>query len=290
VCLIVCKSKLALQNGAYLGKWRTFLTVKIKGSVIAGAASRDRGSRDSETVVSIFELRRDTRARGSAAGLDVMPPGATSRGATATIRRPLRIAGGRAAVVAGVIPVRTPLMHVVAQIVKAVRIRRIHTYRFRPALPTQRVIGKQLGRLVSPWVQGVFSVRASSPLPFGFARQAITLGSCATEPLAVVHSFMPGYCDDRHLRVIEVWFIPARRRRTTRGGEKAGVLLVCDLVGSKLERIHPDAMRWFFIVAPRFATHPKPSPLNTHHHGFDGRAVGEIARYDLFIHTFTQTG
>jgi len=53
---------------------------------------------------------------------------------------------------------------------------------------------------------------------------------------------MPRYRDDRHLRVVEVWIVPARRLRITHRGKKAGVLNVRDLVSSKLEGIHPDAM------------------------------------------------
>jgi len=108
----------------------------------SNADSLDRGSRDSETVVGVFELRRNTRAGCRATGLDVMPPGATSRGATAAVGRSLRISCGRVTIVAGVIPIPTPFMHVVAQIVEAVAVWRIQTYRFRAPLPAQRVIGK----------------------------------------------------------------------------------------------------------------------------------------------------
>ena len=110
----------------------------------ARAASDDRGSRDSETIVGIFELWRNTRSRRGAGDLDLVPPGATSRGSAASVGRPLRISFGRVAVVAGVVPVETPFMHVVTQIVESVCVWRIQT-RLRPALPTPGVIGKPLG-------------------------------------------------------------------------------------------------------------------------------------------------
>ena len=80
---------------------------------------------------------------------------------------------------------------------------------------------------------------------------------------------MPRYRDDRHLRVVEVWIVPARRLRITHRVKKAGVLNVRDLVSSKLEGIDPDAMQGLFIISPDFATHPEPAPWDAHHHRFD---------------------
>jgi len=81
---------------------------------------------------------------------------------------------------------------------------------------------------------------------------------------------MPRYRDDRHLRVIEVWIVPATRLRITHCGKKAGILLVRDLVSSKLEGVHPDAMDRLFIIAPNFAAHPEPTLRDANHHWFAG--------------------
>src|SRR5215470_16493519 len=115
--------------------------------------SGDRGSRDSETVVGVFELWRNTRSRRSACNFDVVAPGATSRGPAASLGGPLRISVGRTAIVAGVVPVAAPFMHIVAQIVEPESAGRVQTDRLRTALPTPGVIGKQLGRLISPRVK-----------------------------------------------------------------------------------------------------------------------------------------
>jgi hypothetical protein len=80
--------------------------------------SSNKRSRNSETVVGVFELWRNTRTRRSAGNLYVVPPGATSRGSAASVGRPLRISFRRVTVVGGGVPVVTPLMHVVTQIVK----------------------------------------------------------------------------------------------------------------------------------------------------------------------------
>src|SRR5712691_5909759 len=146
----------------------------------ASAASGDRRSRDSETIVGVFERWRNTRARRSAADLDVVPPGATSRGTATSVGGPSRISFRRAVVVAGVVPVSTPFMYVVAQIVKAVSVWRIKTHRLRPALPTPSVIGNELGRRISPRVQRAFGAAVSGAFPFSLARQAIGLASRAT--------------------------------------------------------------------------------------------------------------
>src|SRR4029434_5202574 len=62
--------------------------------------SSNRGSRDSEAVVGVFEFCRNTRTRRSAGNLYVVPPGATSRGSAASVGRPLRVSFGRVTVVA----------------------------------------------------------------------------------------------------------------------------------------------------------------------------------------------
>jgi hypothetical protein len=81
---------------------------------------------------------------------------------------------------------------------------------------------------------------------------------------------MPGYCDDGHLRVIEVWIVPAKRLRITHCSKKVGVLIVRDLVRGKFEGIHPDAMPRLFIIASDFAAHPEPTRWDAHHHRFAG--------------------
>src|SRR5215469_7317923 len=81
---------------------------------------------------------------------------------------------------------------------------------------------------------------------------------------------MPRHRDDRHLRVIEVWIVPARRLRIIHCDEKAGIVLVGDLISSKVEGVHADAMQWLFIIAPDFAAHPKPTAWDAHHYWFPG--------------------
>jgi hypothetical protein len=85
---------------------------------------------------------------------------------------------------------------------------------------------------------------------------------------------MPRDRDDRHLWVIKVWIVRAKRPRIIHRGKKAGILLVRDLESSKLEGVHPDAMQRLFIIAPDFAAHPEPTAWDAHHHWFAGFDLG----------------
>src|SRR4029077_19489516 len=90
------------------GRRITSLRVRFSVAAVHGGRSRtltslrgartssNRGSRDSETVVGVFELWRNTRPRRSAGNLYVVPPGATSRGSADSVDTPLRGSFGRA--------------------------------------------------------------------------------------------------------------------------------------------------------------------------------------------------
>ena len=69
--------------------------------------------------------------------------------------------------------------------------------------------------------------------------------------------------------MIEIWIVPARRRRVPRRGKKMGPFRVRDLVRAKFEGVHPDVMDWLFIIAPCLAAHPEPALRDAHHHRFD---------------------
>src|SRR5215469_4716332 len=150
---------------------------RFSGSPLGRAA---RGSRDSETVVGVFERWWNTRPARGSADLDVVPPGTPSRGTATTVAGPTRISFRRPFVVAGVVPVRTPFMYVVAQIIKAVSVWRVQSHGLRSALPTSGVIRNRLGRRVSPRVQRAFRATPSGAFPLGFGRQAIGLARRTT--------------------------------------------------------------------------------------------------------------
>src|SRR5215469_200350 len=147
---------------------------------LRNAGGVDRGSRDPETVVAVFELRWNARSRRCSGNFNVVAPGATSRRSASGVEGPLRISFGRIPVVVRVVPVDTPFMNVFTQIVESVSIWRIQAHYLRPALPALSVIGKQFGRRVTPRVKRLFVAAESCTLPLGFGRQAIGTGSRAT--------------------------------------------------------------------------------------------------------------
>src|SRR5256886_14565056 len=86
-------------------------------------------------------------------------------------------------------------------------------------------------------------------------------------------SLVPRHRHHRHLRMMEVWITPARRRSTTRRRKKTPVLRVGHLVSRKLKTIHPYTMHRLLIIAPALATHPKPSLRDAHHFRLDDRTL-----------------
>ncbi len=202
-----------------------------------------------------------------------MPPRAAPRSPARSALRPRRIPFRRPPVVAIVVPVRAPFMHVVADVVKPVSIWRIQAHRLRPQLPPLAVIGNHLRSRISPGIQQTLRAAARRTLPFGFARQTIAFASDAAEPLAVIRRRIPRHRHHRHFRIIEVCLRPARRRGTIRRRKKARILRVRHLVSRQLKRIHPHSMHRLLIVPAALATHPKPTLRDAHHHRLDDPAL-----------------
>ncbi len=258
----------------------------------ARTVSGDRGSRDSETVVGVFELWRNTRSRGSASNLDVVSPGATSRGSATGVGRPLRISSfGRAGHSS---PRCTSRRTIRARCRPDCRARKRLADTHPPAQDHSSNAGcsREAAReaCLPLRVECTLGAAASRALPLGFARQAIGLGSGATQPLAKLHSLMPRYRDDGHLRLIEIWIVPAKRLRTPHCGKKAGVLLVRDLVSGKLRRYPPRRDAEAFS-----SSRPISQPIQNQPPGtrtITGslasiRAVREAAMHGLSIRAFT---
>ena len=99
------------------------------------------GTRDSESIVGILELRGNAGARGDAAYFDVVAPGAASRGLANPMRGTLGISLRGMLIVGRVVPIGAPFVDVVAHVVKAVGAWRIQGDRFRAILPALAIIG-----------------------------------------------------------------------------------------------------------------------------------------------------
>src|SRR5437879_12941271 len=87
----------------------------------------EQGPRDAEPVVGVFELGRNAGSRCGAAHFDVMPPGTTPRSTPGPVGGASGIFLGRVPVIVRGVPICTPCVNFVSQIVKPVR-----TWRLQP--------------------------------------------------------------------------------------------------------------------------------------------------------------
>jgi hypothetical protein len=216
-----------------------------------------------------MKLWRNTRSCPRSRHLNMMPPRATSRSPAAPASRPLRISFRRALVVSAVVPVRAPLMHIIAKIVEPICIRRIQTHRLRPQLPPHRIIWNCLRHSISPRIQQSFHSTTRRAFPFRFARQAIIFSRRCAQPLAITHRLVPRHRNNWHPWITKVRILPVHRLNSTSRRNKAPILRIRHRVGAQLKRIHPYAMHRLFIIAPRLASHPKPSLRHAHHPRLD---------------------
>src|SRR5262245_125208 len=100
-----------------------------------------------------------------------MPPRAAPRRLAGSRLGPARILFRRIVVVAGVVPARAPLVHVLAHVVQAVSVRRRGRYRLRTPVPPRRVIRPRERVLVAPGEQLLLQATPRGKLPFCFGRQ-----------------------------------------------------------------------------------------------------------------------
>ena len=85
-------------------------------------------TRHAESIIGVMKFRRNAGAGSAPAGLDVMPPGAAARCPPFAAVRPRWVAFGRFGVIARMIPIAAPLVHVLTDIVEAERVGRILRY------------------------------------------------------------------------------------------------------------------------------------------------------------------
>src|ERR1700678_440924 len=124
----------------------------------------------SKAVICILEFWRDARARRAARHFHMMPPRSSARGLALAARRAAWIALGRSRVVIRIVPVATPLVEIVADIVKAKCVGGVAGNLRRGRLPARRVVGKLLRRFVTPGKVFLFKAAARGTLPFGLGR------------------------------------------------------------------------------------------------------------------------
>src|SRR5439155_8317040 len=97
-------------------------------------------ARDPKAVVRILELRRNTGTRSATRHFDVVPPGASARGAASARFRSTWISFWRDCVVIRFIPITAPFVYVFTDVIKTESIRRVAGNRLRASLPSFFII------------------------------------------------------------------------------------------------------------------------------------------------------
>src|SRR5205814_7622010 len=129
----------------------------------------------------------------------------------------------RRVVVAGRVPIAAPLVDVLAEVVKAERVRRAEADRLGSGEPSRGIAGTRLRRIVAPRVPRSLHAAARGALPLRLGRQAEIAPRRAGEPFAVAHGVEPGDGDDRLPRIGERGTVPRGRRRMAAVAQKLAV-------------------------------------------------------------------
>src|SRR5690349_12074471 len=114
----------------------------MQHAVILLVQQTESTTREAEAVIRVFEFWRDAGAGRGARHLNMVAPRPAARSLAAAALRALRIAVRRNGIVSGVIPVGTPFVDVVAQVVEAISVRRVKSNLLGAILPARSVIGQ----------------------------------------------------------------------------------------------------------------------------------------------------
>lgn len=214
---------------------------------------------DPEAIVGVLEFWRNAGSGGAACDFDLVTPGTSARRLPRRLHRTLfrteRIAIRRNCVVVGIVPVATPFVDVVANVVQAESIWGISCDRLRTGLPSGRVIRQRLRRIISPGELRLFKAAASSKFPFGFGGKTERTSGLRAEPFAVMRGLVPGSSSDWLLRMVEVGILPERWRDGAGCSQETVVFCVGDLRCSQVKRVDPHAMDGAFAVLPGVRAH-----------------------------------
>ena len=122
-------------------------------------------ARHPKAVIGVAEHRRNAAARGTARDADVVAPRASPRRAPGAVRGAFRIRCRRGRIVAWVIPVRAPFVHVFAHVEKTEAIGGRRAYPLGAVPPAGGIIGARLRILVPPRIKAAGQTARSRPTP-----------------------------------------------------------------------------------------------------------------------------
>src|SRR5262245_45216113 len=147
---------------------------------------------DAEAVVGVESLGRDAAARAAAGDADAVPPRTAARATACAVAGPGRILERRAAVVRGVVPIAAPLVHEVAHVVEAERIRPVAADHRRRGEGTRCV----WALVVAPRITQPADTAERCLLAFGLGGQSARQAGALAQPRAVGDGVEPADRDD----------------------------------------------------------------------------------------------
>src|SRR5579864_3232527 len=107
-----------------------------------------------------------------------------------------------------IVPIRAPLVNVVAHIEKTVWVRRIETHGFRTVPLSLGVLWQLLGPGISPAIEPPLDACTRGPLPLRFRGQSIIPRGDLAKPFAKSDGIKPRWPNHRLLRLLEIGVIP----------------------------------------------------------------------------------
>src|SRR5215469_4185922 len=125
---------------------------------------------ETKSVVGVLKLGGNAGAGGAACDFDVMAPGASTGGFTVARVRAGWVALGRDRIIVRLVPVAAPLVHVLADVVKAEGVGRVTGDPIGSVLPACGVVGKRFRRRIAPGKEPALHAAARCALPFGLRR------------------------------------------------------------------------------------------------------------------------
>lgn len=207
-----------------------------------------------------------------------MAPRAAARGFAQAALGPARIAVGRNGIVIRVVPVAAPLMHIVADVVKAEGIGDVMSHGLGAVLPALSVVRERLRRVFSPGKLLLLDAAPGGSLPLGLGRKAVAAGGLCAQPAAIQRGFVPGNSDNWLRGMAEVWVLPEGWSRTRSRAEEPIVFGVGHLRSSEKKSINPDSVDRTLAILTGVRAHEKPVFRNVNKARFDGNWGDELGQ------------
>jgi hypothetical protein len=157
-----------------------------------------------------------------------------------------------------VIPIHTPFVYVVAEIVNAKTVRLEKTHHLWPFIPPTSAIDFKSARIfVAPGIKLPFYACSNCSLPFRLARQAKPESCLEREPVAIGHSLKPVQREHGLTRIRKTFLRMGEGHFAPRILHEPKVLCIRNGKGSQSKFINPNLVNRLLVIPPQLTTHLK---------------------------------